>query len=267
MAIATPVGWREETVEAETTHPSVWVVLPTYNEAENLASITERILAHVPDAHVLVVDDASPDGTGDLADALAATDGRVEVLHRAGKEGLGRAYLAGFAVALERGADVVVQMDADGSHDPVSLPGLIARVTDGPADVAIGSRYTTGGRVVDWGWRRRMISRGGSLYARTVLGLPVRDLTGGYKAWRAGTLRAIAAADIRGGGYVFQIEMTCRAFDAGARVVEWPIAFRDRRFGSSKMDGRIVREALLLVLRLGWERRVGSRGAARASVR
>jgi dolichol-phosphate mannosyltransferase len=238
----------------------VWVVLPTYNEAENIEAITTRVLAHVPDAHVLVVDDASPDGTGLIADSMAQRDDRIEVLHRAGKEGLGKAYLAGFGVAIERGAGIVVQLDADGSHDPAALPYLIAPIAAGAADLVIGSRYVTGGVVIDWGLRRRVISRGGSLFARTVLGLPVRDLTGGYKVWGSTILQAIDAARVRAGGYVFQIEMTCRAIDAGARVLELPITFRDRRYGTSKMGGRIVREAFMLVLRLGWERRIGRRG-------
>lgn len=244
--------------------PSVWVVMPTYNEAENVTGATQGILASLPDAHVLVVDDASPDGTGGIADDLARRDERIEVLHRAGKEGLGPAYLAGFRVALAGGADIVVQLDADGSHDPASLPSLVDPVVAGVADLVIGSRYVRGGRVVDWGLRRRLISRGGSLYARALLGLGVHDLTGGFKAWRATTLAGIEADGVRAGGYVFQIEMTCRAIDAGARVREVPIVFRDRLLGTSKMSGRIVREAFALVLRLGAERRLGRRRVRRA---
>jgi dolichol-phosphate mannosyltransferase len=236
-------------------HPTVWVVLPTYNEAENISAMTRRILDALPETHLLVVDDGSPDGTGGIADRIAAGDDRVGVLHRARKEGLGPAYLAGFAVALDAGAGVVVQMDADGSHDPATLPALVHAVVSGAADLAIGSRYTPGGRVEDWPRRRLLISRCGSLFARGVLGLGVRDLTGGFKAWRASTLAAIDPAGVRAGGYVFQIEMTCRAIDAGARVLELPIVFRDRRFGNSKMTGRIVREALFLVLKLGVDRR------------
>jgi dolichol-phosphate mannosyltransferase len=254
-----------ETAEGSAVQTGIWMVLPTYNEAENVEAITHRILTHVPDAHVLIVDDASPDGTGLIADAMAEHDDRIEVLHRAAKEGLGRAYLAGFAIALARGADVVVQLDADGSHDPVALPQLVSPILAGAADLVIGSRYAPGGQIIDWGWGRKAISRGGSLYARTVLGLPVRDLTGGFKAWRASTLRAIDASGVRAGGYVFQIEMTCRAFDAGARVREVPITFRDRRFGHSKMSRHIVSEAFLLVLRLGWERRMAERPSTAAA--
>jgi dolichol-phosphate mannosyltransferase len=238
--------------------PDVWVILPTYNEAENIAAMSAGILAAVPDAQLLVVDDGSPDGTGGIAERLAAGDARVRVLHRTRKEGLGPAYRAGFEVALAGNADIVVQMDADGSHDPAALPQLVAAVHSGRADLAIGSRYVRGGRVEDWPRRRLLISRCGSLYARSLLGLGVRDLTGGFKAWRASTLAAIDPRGVRAGGYVFQIEMTCRAVDAGARVLELPITFRDRRFGTSKMSGRIVREAFLLVLRLGLERRVAA---------
>jgi dolichol-phosphate mannosyltransferase len=238
--------------------PSVWVILPTYNEAENIEDVSERVLAALPACHLLVVDDGSPDGTGVMADGIAAGDDRVRVLHRSVKEGLGRAYLAGFDVAMSEGADVVVQLDADGSHDPAALPVLVGAVSSGAADLAIGSRYAPGGRVEDWPRRRLLISRCGSLYSRAVLGLGVRDLTGGFKAWRATTLAAIDLQGIRAGGYVFQIEMTCRAVDAGARVLELPIVFRDRRFGTSKMTGRIVREAFLLVLKLGVERRLAA---------
>ena len=239
-------------------HHDLWVILPTYNEADNITAMSARILAAVPDARLLVVDDGSPDGTGRIADGLAAADTRIRVLHRTSKEGLGPAYLAGFELALSVGADIVVQMDADGSHDPATLPELVGAVRSGRADLAIGSRYVAGGRVEDWPRRRLLISRCGSLFSRIVLGLGVRDLTGGFKAWRASTLAAIDPEGVRAGGYVFQIEMTCRAIDAGARVLELPIVFRDRRFGTSKMSGRIVREAFLLVLKLGVERRVAA---------
>ena len=228
----------------------VWVVVPTYNEADNLAPISAAILDALPAATVLVVDDNSPDGTGRLADELAARDPRVRVLHRAAKQGLGRAYLDGFAVAIEGGAMAVVQMDADFSHDPAALPGIVGPVIEGTADLVIGSRYTRGGGVVDWGVGRRVISRGGSLFARTVLGLGPSDLTGGFKAWRAGTLAALPFAGVHAGGYVFQIEMTFRAARAGARIRELPITFRDRRVGQSKMSRRIVAEALVVVVQL-----------------
>jgi dolichol-phosphate mannosyltransferase len=230
-----------------------WVVLPTYDEADNIGPISAAILAALPGATLLVVDDDSPDGTGRIADELAAADPRIRVRHRAAKQGLGRAYLDGFRIALEGGAEVVVQMDADFSHDPAVLPGLIGPVVDGSADLVIGSRYTAGGGVVDWGLGRRLISRGGSLFARTVLGLGPHDLTGGFKAWRAGTLAAVPFEGVHAGGYVFQIEMTFRASRAGARVREIPIVFRDRRIGQSKMSRRIVVEALVVVVQLRLE--------------
>ncbi len=227
-----------------------WVVLPTYDEAENLPGIAAAILDALPGATVLVVDDASPDGTGALADGLAATDPRVRVRHRARKQGLGRAYLDGFRMALDAGAAVVIQMDADWSHDPADLPALIDPIVAGRADLVIGSRYVRGGRVEDWGLGRRSVSRGGSLFARAVLALGQHDLTGGFKAWRATTLGSIPFDGIHAGGYVFQIEMTHRASRAGARVVEVPITFRDRRVGRSKMSRRIIVEALVIVVQL-----------------
>jgi dolichol-phosphate mannosyltransferase len=243
--------------------PGPWVVLPTYNEAENLESIATAILAALPAATLLVVDDGSPDGTGQLADRLAVADDRVWVLHRTAKAGLGRAYLAGFRVALDGAATAVLQMDADWSHDPASLAALLEPVTDGSADLVIGSRYTRGGGVVDWGFARRVISRGGSLFARLVLGLPARDLTGGFKAWRAATLGTIDFDGVHAGGYVFQIEMTFRADRAGARIREVPITFRDRRVGQSKMSRRIVVEALVVVCQLRIDE-IRGRGPRRA---
>ena len=243
--------------------PGPWVVLPTYNEAENLESIAAAILAALPAATLLVVDDGSPDGTGQLADRLAVADDRVRVLHRTAKAGLGRAYLAGFRVALDGGATAVLQMDADWSHDPASLAALLEPVTDGSADLVIGSRYTPGGGVVDWGFARRVISRGGSLFARLVLGLPARDLTGGFKAWRAATLATIDLGGVHAGGYVFQIEMTYRANRAGTRIREVPITFRDRRVGQSKMSRRIVLEALVVVCQLRIDE-IRGRGPRRA---
>jgi dolichol-phosphate mannosyltransferase len=237
----------------------VWIVLPTYNEADNLRPIGAAILESLPGATLLVVDDASPDGTGRIADEMAAVDARVRVRHRAAKEGLGRAYLDGFGVALAGGAEIVVQMDADWSHDPAALPSLIGPVVEDVADLVIGSRYTLGGGVVDWGFGRRAISRGGSLFAKTVLRLGPNDLTGGFKAWRASTLAAIPAEGIHAGGYVFQIEMTFRASRSGARVREVPITFRDRRVGQSKMSRRIVIEALVVVVTLRVEELAGRR--------
>jgi dolichol-phosphate mannosyltransferase len=230
-----------------------WIVVPTYNEAENLPGIAAAILEAVPEATLLVVDDGSPDGTGAIADGLAASDPRVRVRHRPGKAGLGKAYLDGFGVALAGGATAVVQMDADWSHDPRSLPVLLGPISAGWADLVIGSRYVHGGRVEDWGVGRRLVSRGGSIFAKVVLGLRPNDLTGGFKAWRASTLGAIRFDGIHSGGYVFQIEMTLRASRAGARITEVPITFRDRRVGSSKMSRTIVVEALIVVVRLRLE--------------
>src|SRR5689334_9743254 len=232
---------------------STWVVVPTYNEAENLRPLTVAILAALPTATILVVDDSSPDGTGAIADERAAADPRVRVRHRAAKQGLGRAYLDGFSVALSGGAGVVVQMDADFSHDPTSLPALVAPIERGEADLVIGSRYTSGGGVVDWGIGRRVISRCGSIFAKVVLGLRPNDLTGGFKAWLGPTLAALPFAGIHAGVYVFQIEMTFRASRNGARIREVPITFHDRRVGQSKMSRRIVVEAFVVVVQLRLE--------------
>ena len=239
-----------------------WVVLPTYNEIENLAQIAPAILGQLPGATLLVVDDSSPDGTGRLADETAAADPRVQVLHRQQKQGLGRAYIAGFEAALERGAQRVVQMDADWSHDPSYLPEMVRRL-DRDADVVIGSRYVPGGGVRNWGFMRRFVSRGGSTFARIVLGLVPHDLTGGFKAWRAETLAALPWERLHSGGYVFQIETTYLASRLGARVAEVPIVFVDRQFGASKMSRRIIGEALLVVLRLRWDELRG-RGPVRS---
>jgi dolichol-phosphate mannosyltransferase len=249
-ADATPVG------------AGAWVVLPTYEERDNLAGIAAAILAALPGATLLVVDDSSPDGTGDLAEELAANEPRLRVHHRPAKQGLGRAYLDGFGVALRGGATTVIQMDADWSHDPLALPALVAPIAGGGADLVIGSRYTTGGGVEDWGIARRIISRGGSTFARVVLGLSPHDLTGGFKAWRATTLETVPFDGVRAGGYVFQIEMTYRASRLGARVAEVPITFRDRRLGQSKMSRRIIVEALFVVIGLRWDELRG-RGPAR----
>jgi dolichol-phosphate mannosyltransferase len=247
-----------------------WVVLPTYNEIDNLEGISAAILEQLPDATLLVVDDDSPDGTGAMADRLAAADPRIRVRHRPGKEGLGRAYIDGFGVALEGGARRIVQMDADWSHQPMYLPALVRALEGGPgtprpdgADLVIGSRYVKGGGVVDWGIGRKIISRGGSLFARIVLWLAPHDLTGGFKAWRRETLEAIDQGRLHSGGYVFQIEMTYHASRAGARVVEVPIVFPDRRVGQSKMSRRIFLEALTVVLRLRWDELRGRGPTAR----
>jgi dolichol-phosphate mannosyltransferase len=243
--------------------PAVWVIVPTYDEADNIRPITAAILDALPAATILVVDDGSPDGTGQIADELAAADPRIRVRHRTAKQGLGRAYLDGFGVALGNGATVVVQMDADFSHDPAVLPALVAPIEAGEADLVIGSRYTPGGGVVDWGTGRRLISRGGSIFARLVLGLRPNDLTGGFKAWRSSTLAAVPFDGVHAGGYVFQIEMTYRASRAGARIREVPITFRDRRVGQSKMSRRIVVEALVVVVQLRLDELVGWVGRRR----
>jgi dolichol-phosphate mannosyltransferase len=235
----------------------VWLILPTYDEAENVAAIVAAARAvleqSAPGAHrILVVDDGSPDGTGDIADVLAAAHDDVEVLHRTTREGLGPAYLAGFAHALGRGAQLVMEMDADFSHDPADLARLLAAARD--ADLVLGSRYVAGGAVTDWGAVRRFVSRGGSWYARVVLGLDVRDLTGGFKCFRREVLEAIDLPTVRSRGYAFQVELTHRAVHAGFRVVELPIIFRDRALGHSKMSWRIAGEAALLVPQLRFSR-------------
>jgi dolichol-phosphate mannosyltransferase len=223
--------------------PQVWVILPTYNEAENLERIVRAVLEWLPESRrVLIVDDNSPDGTGEIADSLAAADESVSVLHRERKEGLGPAYLAGFRVALDGGAQRIIEMDADFSHDPSYLPALIGATEN--ADLAIGSRYVPGGGVTEWGPLRRFISRGGSTYARVALRLPVRDLTGGFKCFRREVLEAINLDTIEARGYAFQVETTYRAIKAGFRVVEVPIVFKDRRDGTSKMSKSIVAEAM-----------------------
>ncbi|MDX6732691.1 MAG: dolichol-phosphate mannosyltransferase [Baekduia sp.] len=232
-----------------------WLILPTFDEAENIELIVDAALgvlrtAAPDDFRILVVDDDSPDGTGRIADRLAAEHREVEVLHRTERAGLGPAYLAGFAHALSHGAGYVFEMDADFSHDPADLARLLAAVRDGGADVALGSRYVAGGAVADWGVVRRIVSRGGSLYARLVLGLPVHDLTGGFKCFRAEVLEAIDLPTVRAHGYAFQVELTNRAVRRGFRVVEVPITFRDRLRGESKMSWRIAFEAMVLVPRL-----------------
>lgn len=230
----------------------VWVVLPTYNERENLEPIAAAIAAALPEASVLVVDDSSPDGTGELADTLAARNPRIQVLHRPAKDGLGAAYRDGFRWVLDRpDARAIVQMDADFSHDPGDLPRLLAPLM-ADADLVLGTRYMAGGGTVGWPWYRKLISRGGTLFARTVLLLPYRDLTGGFKAWRHELLDAIRLRETAGSGYGFQIETTWWAHRRGARIVQVPIVFRERVAGSSKMSGGIVREAMLLVLALRW---------------
>jgi dolichol-phosphate mannosyltransferase len=224
----------------------VWLVLPTYDEASNLERIVTAAREHLPDAaRILIVDDNSPDGTGEIADRLEGELAEVSALHRARKEGIGPAYVAGFRRALSEGAELIAQMDADFSHDPADLPRLLEAAAG--ADLVLGSRYVDGGGVADWGPLRRAISRGGSAYARTVLGVSVRDLTGGFKVFRRRVLEAIDLGSIASTGYAFQVETTYRAVRAGFRVVEVPITFTERRVGESKMTGGIILEAAMKV--------------------
>jgi dolichol-phosphate mannosyltransferase len=254
-----------------------WLILPTYDEADNLEAVVRAAHDHLAHAapggfRILVVDDASPDGTGAIADRLAAELPELEVMHRPGRQGLGPAYLAAFARALEAGAGSVLEMDADLSHDPADLPRLLGAVRDG-ADLALGSRYVPGGGIADWGVWRRAISRGGSWYAQRVLRVGVRDLTGGFKCYRAEVLAAIDLPTVRSHGYAFQVELTYRTLCAGFEVVEVPILFRDRRRGRSKMSWRIALEAMWLVPAIrqsarsvrGRARRAQAEAAARRS--
>lgn len=228
------------------------MVLPTFNERENLPNVAEAILAALPEARLLVVDDRSPDGTGELADTLAAANPRIEVLHRPAKQGLGAAYRDGFRRVLDKpGTAAIIQMDADLSHDPADLPRLLAPLMR-DADLVLGTRWMPGGGTRGWPWYRRLISRGGTTFARAVLLLPYRDLTGGYKAWRQELLDGIRLREADTQGYGFQVETTWWAHRRGAAIREVPIVFRERVAGTSKMSGSIVREAILLVLRLRW---------------
>ncbi|MEI7779880.1 MAG: polyprenol monophosphomannose synthase [Actinomycetes bacterium] len=229
------------------------VIIPTYNERENLDIIVGRLRMAVPTADVLIADDNSPDGTGDLADAYAAKDDHVHVMHRAGKQGLGAAYLAGFSWALDQGYDVVVEMDADGSHQPEQLPAMLAALAD--ADLVLGSRWVEGGAVVNWPKSRQFLSRGGNTYTRLALGIPLRDATGGFRAFRADTLRTLNLAEVESQGYCFQVDLAWRAVRAGLRVVEVPITFVERERGDSKMSRHIVVEALWRVTVWGFEDR------------
>ncbi len=232
--------------------PRTLIIVPTYNERENVEDVARHFLAPVPYAHILVVDDNSPDGTGELLDQLAAKDDRLHVMHRAGKLGLGTAYLEGFAWGLARNYELLFEMDADFSHDPTYLPGMVDLAIRG-ADVVVGSRWVAGGGTRNWGLGRRIISRGGSFYARTVLGVKVRDVTAGFICWRRKALETIDLGSITSNGYSFQIEMKYRAISAGLRLVETPIVFVDRRVGQSKMSGSIVSEAMRMVWKLRWK--------------
>ncbi len=238
----------------------VLVVVPTYNEADNIRPIVARTRAAVPAADLLIADDDSPDGTGRIADELAGADGQVHVLHRAGKQGLGAAYIAGFGWAREHGYDAVVEMDADGSHAPEELPRLLDALAD--ADVVLGSRWVPGGSVHNWPRHRLLLSRGGNLYTRLALGVPFRDATGGYRAYRTPALDKIDVSSVASQGYCFQVDLALRAYQRGLRVVEVPITFAERERGASKMSSAIVREALWRVTVWGTRARLSAlRGA------
>ncbi len=226
------------------------VIIPTYDERETLPRVLTRLQDAVPQAHVLVADDNSPDGTGELADEFAARDERVHVLHRPGKAGLGAAYLAGFAWGLERGYEVLVEMDADGSHRPEHLPAMLERIQAG-ADVVLGARWVPGGAVVNWPVSRALLSRGGNLYTRLALGIPLRDATGGYRVFRSSALEKLDLGDVASQGYCFQVDLAWRALRAGLSVVEVPITFVEREQGTSKMSQEIVVEALWRVTQWG----------------
>jgi dolichol-phosphate mannosyltransferase len=220
------------------------VIIPTYNELENIARIISRTRKAVPEAHILIADDNSPDGTGKLADELASADDQVHVMHRLGKEGLGAAYLAGFEWGLNAGYEVLVEMDADGSHQPEQLPELLAALAD--ADLVLGSRWVKGGEVVNWPRSREALSRAGNLWTRIMLGIPLRDATGGFRAFRRKTLLGLELDNVASAGYCFQVDLAWRALKGGVRVVEVPITFIEREYGTSKMNKRIVMEALVL---------------------
>lgn len=243
----------------------VITIIPTYNELESLPLTVGRLRKAVPESDVLIADDNSPDGTGDLADSMAAEDSQIHVMHRKGKEGLGAAYIAGFRWALERDYDVIVEMDADGSHMPEQLPRLLEASATG-ADLVIGSRWVKGGEVVNWPLLRKLISRGGSFYSRTLLGLSLKDITAGYRAFKRETLQAVDFDAIESRGYGFQVDMTFRVAMLGKRIVEVPVTFVERELGDSKMSGNIVLEAMLNVTRWGlsarWKKLTGKKAAA-----
>jgi len=243
------------------------IVMPTYNERQNLESIAGRVRSALPAADLLVVDDNSPDGTGDIADKLAETDSRVHVMHRTEKAGLGKAYIAGFGWALGRGYDVIIEMDADGSHQPEHLPNLVSALDH--ADLSIGSRWVPGGKVVNWPKPRQALSRAANVYTRLMLGLDVRDATAGFRAYRAATLRKISLDKVESAGYCFQIDLTARVAQAGLRIVEVPITFVERERGASKMSNSIILEAFWRVAQWGTARRLRQlrlRAAARSQV-
>ena len=241
--------------EAASPLERVLVIIPTYNESENIGPITSRIRAAVPDADILIADDNSPDGTGALADELASADPHLHVLHRTGKEGLGAAYIAGFRWGLDAGYDVLIEHDADGSHQPEYLPAMLDRLRT--ADVVKGSRYIKGGATEGWPLHRELLSRGGNLWTRAWLGIPVKDATGGLAAWRATTLRGLDLDAVEAAGYGFQVDLIWRAIRSGFTAAEIPITFVERELGDSKMSGAIVAEAMLLTTRWGIAYRTG----------
>ncbi len=238
------------------------IIMPTYNERQNLESVAGRVRAALPEADLLVVDDNSPDGTGDIADKLAETDPHVQVMHRTEKAGLGKAYIAGFSWALERGYGVIVEMDADGSHQPEHLPALVGALAQ--ADLSIGSRWMRGGKVVNWPKSREALSRAANVYTRLMLGIGVRDATAGFRAYRASTLRTISLGQVESTGYCFQIDLTLRVAEAGLRIVEIPITFVEREHGASKMSNSIILEAFWRVAQWGTQRRLGQLRSRRA---
>jgi dolichol-phosphate mannosyltransferase len=238
------------------------MVVPTYNEVDNLADLVTRVRRCTPQVDLLVVDDSSPDGTGDLADRLAAKDPQVRVLHRSSKEGLGAAYVAGFRAALEAGYDVIGEMDADGSHLPEQLPSLLTALAD--ADLVIGSRWVPGGSVENWPWHRRALSQGGNLYTRLLLGISVRDATAGFRLFRREALERLAVDSVQSLGYVFQVELVHRALGVGLRVVEVPIRFVERAQGDSKMTPEVARESLVRITRWGLAQRFRGRAGPAA---
>jgi len=250
----------------------ILVIIPTYNEMENIRRITARVRAAVPEAEILVADDHSPDGTGRIADELAAADDHIHVMHRLGKEGLAAAYMAGFAWGLDAGFEVLVEMDADGSHQPEQLPAMLDALRN--ADLVLGSRWVPGGEVVNWPKSREFLSRGGNLYTRLALDVPLQDATGGYRVFRASTLHRLELDNVASQGYCFQVDMARRTVQSGMRVREVPITFVEREYGTSKMSGSIVREALWRVTVWGAQERaekvraaVGRRRAARSARR
>ena len=252
----TPVAYAQHSVTAQQGHKSL-IVLPTYNERENIAAIVAAVLQRSSDFEVLVVDDHSPDGTGEIVERLAKTEPRIHVMHRPGKLGLGTAYIQGFLWALARDYDYVFEMDADFSHDPADLVRLRAVLLSGQADASVGSRWVPGGGTRNWSFLRTFISRGGSIYSRAILGVPVHDLTSGFKCFSRHVLERLELETVHSNGYAFQVEMNYRCFLHGFRVAEVPITFVDRRVGRSKMGGHIVKEAMLVVLRLRWQTLTG----------